>query len=195
MLHEFSPHEKPKQVEFIPILLGWLKILIDIWASFIYAFTRHTFGCQYFLGRAFFAVVLLGIWEACMVPYADPGLHMLAGTIFFVVAICHQIKANRPGRSLDYHSQFNGISCCSSTLRLPNGAAKMLFEPVIVFLIGMGVFQFDYSLGGFVMVGGVMCMLDEMIITDAYRTKARRMRDAEMEQAEVWAAYDRYYKK
>lgn len=195
MLHEFNPHEPAKPVDIMPVLGGWIKMIINLWASFIYAFTRHTFGAKYYAARAFFCVILLWVWESIMAPHANVELHMLAGGLFFFLAIAHQIGANRTEEGLQQHSRFNGIPRLCSMFGMPNNAAKMFFEPILALLIGWGLFQADRSLGAFVMIGGVACMLDDMAIVDRYREKARRMRDSELEQDEVWDTYDRFYKK
>lgn len=176
------------------IIIGNLfRHAINVWASFFYAFTRHSFGCRYYSGRAFLAVFLLFAWESIMAPHADPALHVLVGGLFFIVAICHQGKAHR-NKGHIVHSHFNGMSRLTGKFGISLNAAKGFFEPLLVGVVGAALLQLDFSLGLFFIIGGVCCMLDDAAIRDCNREKARRMRDAELESHEVWDTYDELYK-
>lgn len=189
---QLQDHQQIKPGEMHLVLGNLIKYGINIWASFFYAFTRHTFGSRYFSARAFFGIFLLWTWESIMAPHADPLLHMVVGGIFFMIALCHGSQANF-GKGNKVHSHFNGISRLQGKFWITNGLAKRFVEPLLVGLVGAALLQFDLSLGSFVIGGGVCCMLDDAAICDRNRERARRMRDAELEQEEIWDTYDEYY--
>jgi hypothetical protein len=193
---EYRPPEPTvKPIDALGVLASWATFIFHIWASFIYAFTRHTFGGKYYTARFIPCVFLFWVYTCFMVPHADPLVNMVAGVAFLVQVLSHGHAANLCNRSEGLHSAFNGIPRLCRILPFSQDAVKKFFEPVLVGAVGYGISQFDMSLGVFFMVGGVMCLLDDASIRDRLREKARRIRDAEIEQDEVWATYDQYYNK
>jgi hypothetical protein len=129
-----------------------------------------------------------------MAPHADPLVNFGAGVFLFMFCLRAGVEANSSKRNKGLHSQFNGISVLTSWFGVRNSVAKMFLEPLVLGLIGCALFQLDKSLGAFVIIGGVSCMLEDMIIVDRNNEMARRMHDAEQFQQEIWDTYDENFK-
>ena len=199
MMNPFE-NSPPPEATTQPIPFGYVleqlaKLLIRGWANMFYPFLRFSFGRQYLQPMAWGGLLVLWVWAGMTAPSLSLQIpHGIFAGGFLFLACAHTLFAKDFFRGSPLHSFYTGYPLVCLVLPISEGLAKCFVEPLCIFMLSGIVNQWSHSLGGFVAIGGIMCMFDNLGLKLNTEAKARQLRNAELEHEAIMDTYDRKYR-
>lgn len=170
-------------------MVGWLTFVSGALAASVEVFLHRsrTIGERY-LGlqaTAVIAIVLLYslFWEGYDVM---PLLRFLGMFLFMCFLARVGAAARRRRGGPQEHTRYTGFPrVCSVFRRLSERTAKMVVEPMLVFLAGAFVMPVSEPLGGYLMLASVGLLISVHMSVGYDRVRALDMNDASIDQRQI----------
>ncbi len=158
---------------------GLLNLLICGHAACLTVFLRRGFGVDAFRTRGLAAMAIIVVYT-CV--YRSNDMWWFFGA-WFVALIGHRIEAtNAERRGSVVHSDWQGTSGLAGRLRITDRFAKNAIEPSVCLMVGASLCDYSVVVGRFVMAGFISLIVQRAIEVQVWTSRARRMRDAAIEQ-------------
>jgi hypothetical protein len=149
-------------------------------------FLRKGFGVEAFRTRGVVGLVMILLFGGTQGAEA---MFWFFGAWSLALAIQHSAAMRAERRGEHVHSQYQGTSLLAGKLWITDRAAKYAIEPVLCFVVGALLCPFSEALGGFVMLGFLSLMIQRAMEIQLWTNRARRMRDAAIEQRYLAGLY------
>ena len=173
---------KPPSDESFDSLMCLARYVIHAWAAMIYAFTRHSFGRDFFDFWRMSGLLVLSFWSVVTVPLEESLPLTIMMAAFVLLAMWHRTHSPPRLQGETLHSHYSGWPLVCDLLPISEGIAKSVVEPGVVMMFGIGIYQINQSLGLFILLGGLACMLDWIYLSRRDYVRAKRMHNAQKEQ-------------
>ena len=171
-------HEPPSRVDGLSFLFRMLEASVIV-------FTRARFGERY-----------LGVPGLCVVPavlvyttfwqgYDLEPLMVYLGLWGLAYFCAHADIAERRKKGKLEHSQYSGFPWFLGSDTRSERAAKLFYEPGLLFVIAVVVASYDQPLGGWLMWGTVGAFFSSAMADLGQRRRMTDVRDAYIEQSMV----------
>ena len=185
--------EAPPKDETLSALGLWLRYIVHAWAAMMYAFTRRSFGRGFFNFWGMSGLLVLSFWAVVTTPPQDALAISVMMAAFVMLSLWHRHRSPKELNGEVLHSRYMGWPLICDVLPIREDVAKCVVEPGVVCMIGVGMVQINESLGWFIVIGGIACMLDWLYLSRRDYSRARQIHDAEKEQERMIETYDRYF--
>ncbi|MGE0758368.1 MAG: hypothetical protein AB7O38_15170 [Pirellulaceae bacterium] len=173
----------------------WVRYVVHAWAAMIYAFTRRGFGVEFFNFWGLSGLLVLSAWSVVTVAPQDAAPLSFMCIAFLALAAWHRVRSPKYLFGQAIHSRYMGWPWICDILPISEHTAKASVEPAMVGLFGLGMVEYSPSLGAFVIIGALACLLDWIYLNQRDYKRARQVRDAEIQQERLMESYDRYFKR
>jgi hypothetical protein len=171
-------NQKPKDFGFRDSAF-FLTLLASTHAVCLTPLLRRGFGVEAFRPRAVLALVMMLLFAGAQ----NSGEMYCFLCLWLIAVLGRQAAARRAERRGDYvHSQYQGTSCMVGRFGITDSAAKNVIEPLLCLFAGFCLCPVSEALGGFVMLGFVSLALQRGLEVQLWTNRARRMRDAAIQQ-------------
>ncbi len=187
-----QPTTTPAYESFESLL--WLgRYVVHAWAAMMYAFTRRSFGRDFFNHWGMSGLLVLSFWALVSVPPDQTVPLSVMMAAFVMLALWHRSHSPQVLFGETLHSRYSGWPLVCDVLPISERTAKSLVEPGVLLMFGYGVAQINESLGLFILFGALACLFDWIYLSRRDYVRAKRIHKAQREQARAIETYNRFF--
>lgn len=187
--------DPPPAGESFFALFDVFRFVVHAWAAMLYAFTRRGFGRAFFGLRGMAGLAVLSAWAVVKTPpdEAFPLSVMMAA--FVGLTFWHRVQSRKGLDGNFQHSLYCGWPRICDFLPVSEREAKLCIEPGVIFMAGIGISSLNESLGMFIAIGAIACVIDWLYMARRDYRRAQQLHDAEHEHEALIENYDRHFNK
>jgi hypothetical protein len=184
-----NEEQSPSGAQQFKAMVGWLTFVSSVLAASVEVFLHRarSFGERYIGLQASAVVAAIPLytlfWTGCDVM---PLMRFLAMFLVFCLFIRLGIIDRRRRGGPQVHTRYAGFPrICGILPWLSERSAKMIVEPVLVFVAGVFTMSYSEPLGGYLMLASVGLLFSVRLNANYEHVRALDMLDASIDQRQV----------